>query len=470
MSGNEITLQYLDKRAMDFKFLLQFFSPVWAIFLPVGVVLIFLNARFDTQALFIALGLGIISLLCLILTVFLSDKTILLSQSGIKVPLLKVGMFSPNRDEIAWNCIKKAEIKNGKNNAPSKELKGRALILHLDQGEKIKLNLDCLGLEATQQLLLALSLWLPEAAKTEEQMQLKDSLSAPLLSQGDLTFTDIWQAELESRYTTTAFMPLEPGHKLKGGNLEVIKQLAFGGLSAVYLCQLNKLDLIVLKESVVPLNSKESLKTKAAEMFKREASLLVKLDHPQLVKVVDFFTENDRTYLLLGYQEGLNLRQLIREQGPQSESRVIGIAISLIQPLHYLHSLSPPVVHRDISPENIILKEDDTAVLIDFGAANEYLGTATGTMVGKQCYVSPEQFKGKASTESDLYSLGATLYYLLTGSDPTPISVSSPKEVRPEISEALDSIVQRLTSLEIEDRLATADELEQSLVALRSLR
>lgn len=164
------------------------------------------------------------------------------------------------------------------------------------------------------------------------------------------------------------------------------------------------------------------------------------------------------------------MRQLIREQGPQSESRVIEIAISLIQPLHYLHSLSPPVVHRDISPENIILKEDDTAVLIDFGAANEYLGTATGTMVGKQCYVSPEQFKGKASTESDLYSLGATLYYLLTGGDPTPISVSSPKEVRPEISEALDSIVQKLTSLEIEDRLATADELEKSLVALRSLR
>ncbi|MBK9618936.1 MAG: serine/threonine protein kinase [Candidatus Obscuribacter sp.] len=301
-------------------------------------------------------------------------------------------------------------------------------------------------------------------------MQLKDALSAPMLSQGDLTYTDIWQAELESRYTTTAFMPLEPGHKLKGGNLEVLKQLAFGGLSAVYLCQLNKLDLIVLKESVVPLNSKESLKNKAAEMFKREASLLVNLDHPQLVKVVDFFTENDRTYLLLGYQEGLNLRQLIREQGPQSESRVIEIALSLVQPLNYLHSLSPPVVHRDISPENIILKEDDTAVLIDFGAANEYLGTATGTMVGKQCYVSPEQFKGKASTESDLYSLGATLYYLLTGSDPTPISVSSPKEARPEISEKLDSIVQSLTALEIEDRITTAHELEELLVALRLLR
>lgn len=470
MSGNEITLQYDDKRAMDFKFLLQFFSPVWAVFLPVVLVLIFLSRGLEPPTSFVALGLGLVSLLCLIATVILSDKTILLSQSGIKVPLLKVGVFSPNRDEIAWNSIKLAEIENKKNKAPSNELKGRTLILHLDNGEKIKLNLICLGLEATQQLLLALSLWLPEAARTPELMQLKDTLSAPMLSQGDLTYTDIWQAELESRYTTTAFMPLEPGHKLKGGNLEVLKQLAFGGLSAVYLCQLNKLDLIVLKESVVPLNSKESLKNKAAEMFKREASLLVKLDHPQLVKVVDFFTENDRTYLLLGYQEGLNLRQLIREQGPQSESRVIEIAISLIQPLNYLHSLSPPVVHRDISPENIILKEDDTAVLIDFGAASEYLGTATGTMVGKQCYVSPEQFKGKASTESDLYSLGATLHYLLTGSDPTPISESSPRAVRPEISEKLDSIIQRLTALEIEERITTAHELAELLVALRLLR
>ncbi|MBP6350206.1 MAG: serine/threonine protein kinase [Candidatus Obscuribacter sp.] len=447
----------------------QFFSPVWAIFVPIAAIFICYFSSLNPQAVFLALGLGLTSILCLIATVFLSDKTILLSQSGIKVPLLKVGVFSPNRDEIAWSSIKKAKIQSAAKITPD-VLKGRTLILELTDGEKIKLNLACLGLEATQQLLLALTLWLPEAARTEELMQLKDALSAPMLSQGDLTYTDIWQAELESRYTTTAFMPLEPGHKLKGGNLEVLKQLAFGGLSAVYLCQLNKLDLIVLKESVVPLNSKESLKNKAAEMFKREASLLVNLDHPQLVKVVDFFTENDRTYLLLGYQEGLNLRQLIREQGPQSENRVIEIAISLIQPLNHLHSLSPPVVHRDISPENIILKEDDTAVLIDFGAANEYLGTATGTMVGKQCYVSPEQFKGKASTESDLYSLGATLYYLLTGSDPTPISVSSPKEVRPEISEKLDSIIQRLTALEIEDRITTAHELEELLVALRLLR
>ncbi len=469
MSCNEITLKYNDKTAAEMKSMFQFFSPVWAIFVPIAAIFICYFSSLNPQAVFLALGLGLTSILCLIATVFLSDKTILLSQSGIKVPLLKVGVFSPNRDEIAWSSIKKAKIQSAAKITPD-VLKGRTLILELTDGEKIKLNLACLGLEATQQLLLALTLWLPEAARTEELMQLKDALSAPMLSQGDLTYTDIWQAELESRYTTTAFMPLEPGHKLKGGNLEVLKQLAFGGLSAVYLCQLNKLDLIVLKESVVPLNSKESLKNKAAEMFKREASLLVNLDHPQLVKVVDFFTENDRTYLLLGYQEGLNLRQLIREQGPQSENRVIEIAISLIQPLNHLHSLSPPVVHRDISPENIILKEDDTAVLIDFGAANEYLGTATGTMVGKQCYVSPEQFKGKASTESDLYSLGATLYYLLTGSDPTPISVSSPKEVRPEISEKLDSIIQRLTALEIEDRITTAHELEELLVALRLLR
>jgi len=469
LSCNEITLKYNDKTAAEMKSMFQFFSPVWAIFVPIAAIFICYFSSLNPQAVFLALGLGLTSILCLIATVFLSDKTILLSQSGIKVPLLKVGVFSPNRDEIAWSSIKKAKIQSAAKITPD-VLKGRTLILELTDGEKTKLNLACLGLEATQQLLLALTLWLPEAARTEELMQLKDALSAPMLSQGDLTYTDIWQAELESRYTTTAFMPLEPGHKLKGGNLEVLKQLAFGGLSAVYLCQLNKLDLIVLKESVVPLNSKESLKNKAAEMFKREASLLVNLDHPQLVKVVDFFTENDRTYLLLGYQEGLNLRQLIREQGPQSESRVIEIAISLIQPLNYLHSLSPPVVHRDISPENIILKEDDTAVLIDFGAANEYLGTATGTMVGKQCYVSPEQFKGKASTESDLYSLGATLYYLLTGSDPTPISVSSPKEVRPEISEKLDSIIQRLTALEIEDRITTAHELEELLVALRLLR
>src|SRR5207237_6197438 len=124
----------------------------------------------------------------------------------------------------------------------------------------------------------------------------------------------------------------------------------------------------------------------------------------------------------------------IRQNGAQKETTVLKWAAEVAEILTYLHKRNPPIIHRDLTPDNLVLKNEGTVHLIDFGAANQFVGTATGTLVGKQAYIAPEQLRGKADLQSDLYSLGGTLHYLLTGKDPIPLMVAHPNEVLPDIS------------------------------------
>lgn len=126
------------------------------------------------------------------------------------------------------------------------------------------------------------------------------------------------------------------------------------------------------------------------------------------------------------------------------------------------------MVHRDLTPDNIILDKNEKLILIDFGAANELIGTATGTMVGKQCYIAPEQFRGKACPQSDLYSLGATLAFLLTGEDPTAmktIDINETYRGKLKIREGLNSLIKTLTALDPQER-GTAKQAGGTLLEL----
>ena len=198
-------------------------------------------------------------------------------------------------------------------------------------------------------------------------------------------------------------------------------------------------------------------------MFEREAKLLAKIDHPGIVKVRDYFIEDARHYLVLDYLNGQDLRQLVLQNGPRRESQVQEMAIQICAVMKYLHAQSPSILHRDLTPDNMVMTNDGSVVIIDFGAANEFIGTATGTLVGKQSYISPEQFRGKACEQSDIYSFGCTLYFLLTGKDPEPLSVSHPKELNEHISDQVNQLVARCTDLEAKNRFSSFEEIEQVL-------
>ncbi len=280
----------------------------------------------------------------------------------------------------------------------------------------------------------------------------------------DDTYTRMWEESLRERFEVTNFVPLMGGQELRGGDLTILMLLACGGMSSVYLARNAAGDRLVIKEMAVPESADDAALKKIHEMFEREALILAKLDHPNIVRVLDQFVENSRDYLVLEFIPGLTLRQQVQMHGAFGEPDVIEITKQLADILSYMHGFTPPIIHRDLTPDNLVIREPDKNItLIDFGAANEFIGSVTGTLIGKQCYIPPEQFRGQAVPQSDYYALGATLHFLLTGQDPEPISPSHPKDLIPVVSSKLDNIVSRLTAAEPENRIQSSDELLQLL-------
>jgi serine/threonine protein kinase len=283
-----------------------------------------------------------------------------------------------------------------------------------------------------------------------------------------ISFTTIWEEEMQQHFTTTNFVPLDRGRVLMNGRFKIVSQLTAGGLSAIYLAEKTDKRTVVIKEAVVPPYADEQTTAKAKELFDREARLLVKLDHPRIAKVFDHFVENSRDYLVIEYIPGQSLRQLVTRDGAQDEDLVLDWALEITDILHYLHTQQPPIIHRDVSPDNLLLREDGTLFMIDFGAANEFVGTATGTLIGKQSYIAPEQFRGKAQLVSDIYALGGTLHFLLTGEEPEALSVSHPAKLRGSLSNEVDDLVARCTALDGAARPQSAKDLHDLLEKVKS--
>lgn len=283
------------------------------------------------------------------------------------------------------------------------------------------------------------------------------------------SFTNLWNEEFSTRYSPTLFVPLTQGDQLRNGSIKISELVACGGSAAIYSAQTSSGEQIIVKEAVIPKNSPEALRLKAVELFNREALLLSKLDHPHIAKVFDHFVENEHHYEVLEYIDGLDLRRFVKERGPQPEDFVLNWAEQICEILVYLHSQDPPVIHRDLTPDNLVLRVDGQLVLIDFGAANAFVGTATGTMVGKQSYMPPEQLRGKSVPQSDIYSLGGTCYFLLTGKDPTPLEESQVSEDS-GLPTNLNPFLARCTAAEISQRFASASDVLIEIRRVRQLR
>lgn len=349
------------------------------------------------------------------------------------------------------------QIASGQSPA-QKKLQSKTLIVYRESGGPIKLKLSYFDPSELEQMILAIELW-SKNFEVDGLEDLKNDLKVITSGGSELSYTDMWEDELRRRFCPTSFVPLEPNRTLKQGSLKVIRHLALGGLAAVYLCDYGEKNLVVLKEAVIPEDAVESVKQKAREMFEREARLLMKLDHPGIVKVLDYFVEDGRHYLMLEYLNGQDLRQFVRQHGPQKEDTVVDWAIQIANIMKHLHEQDPPVIHRDLTPDNLVVTKDGSIVVIDFGAANEFIGTATGTLVGKQSYIAPEQFRGHAIIESDIYAFGCTLYFMLTGEEPEALSTSRPRTIKDDLSVEIDELVGSCTEMEPEDRYRTAAQL-----------
>lgn len=315
----------------------------------------------------------------------------------------------------------------------------------------------------------------------EERQMLRDSIAAStsgldsraalagMLRIGrkdDVPFTRLWcQALADSRPRKQQDL-LQPGHTLQTDRFEIISLIGGGGQGTVYAATMKDLgqtEMIVLKEYVLPDVVHHEEHKNACEQFEKEIRLLSKVEHENVIKLLDAFVEDHRAYLVLEHFPGVSLRQHVDEKGPFSETQVRELAVKMCDILDHLHNLEPLIMHLDFSPENILYGEDGSIKLIDFNISVEEHSLRTRTVMGKQRYMAPEQYRGKPSPASDIYSLGATLYFLLTAREPEPISVARPAKVR-DIDADLDDIVAGATALEENERFASARQMKERLL------
>ena len=267
--------------------------------------------------------------------------------------------------------------------------------------------------------------------------------------------------------------PLEPGVVLQQ-RYRIVRLLGGGGMGMVYLAHDQRLSNrpCAIKEMVDHFIDPQQ-RLQANEYFAREADTLAQLKHTAIPSISDRFDHQNRHYLVMEYVEGRNLEEeLAQRGGPLPEGLVIDIARQLSDVLGYLHGLQPPIVYRDLKPSNVMLTGNGRVVLVDFGIARLFKAQRKGTMIGTLGFAPPEQYQGVADPRSDLYSLGATLHFILTGRDPEkfpPFSFPPVRELRPAVSTNLAGAIDRALAYEMVNRPATIQEFRDMLLYGRGL-
>jgi hypothetical protein len=192
------------------------------------------------------------------------------------------------------------------------------------------------------------------------------------------------------------------------------------------------------------------------------------LRHPAIPAISDRFDQANRHYLVMEYVEGRNLEEEMAALGhPLDEGVVIDIARQLCEVLNYLHAFTPPIVYRDMKPSNVMLTPRSKAMLIDFGIARLFKVASKGTMIGTLGFAPPEQYQGQVDPRSDIYSLGATMHYVLTGRDPEkfpPFSFPPVGSLRAGVSANLAGAVDRALSYKVEGRPQSVSEFRDMLL------
>lgn len=252
------------------------------------------------------------------------------------------------------------------------------------------------------------------------------------------------------------------------GKYEVLSLVGQGGMSRVWLARDRRLNkLWAVKE--IGRTARDANNEVVVQSLITEANLMKRLDHPMLPRVVDIIEDGKTIFVVMDYVEGTSLKQAMRAAGrPMAERDVIGWGIQLCEVLEYLHSRTPPIIYRDMKPANIMLREDGTVRLIDFGIAREYKEgkTSDTKILGTRGYAAPEQFSHEAQTDArtDIYSLGVTLYVLVTGHAASKEAYWRPiRQIDPRLSEGLEHIIAKATQANPDDRYQTAADMRYDL-------
>jgi predicted Ser/Thr protein kinase len=258
-------------------------------------------------------------------------------------------------------------------------------------------------------------------------------------------------------------------------------RIGTGGMSSVYRATDETLERPV---AIKLMNREIATDSDQLERFRREARAVAQLSHPHIVGVIDYGEDQGRPYIVLEYVEGETLKERIRRNGELDVSEAVAYAIEIARALGCAHARH--IVHRDVKPQNVLIDEEGSAKVTDFGIARSLDDdglTADGRVLGTTDYVSPEQALGHDVTgQSDLYSLGIVLYEMLTGSVPfrgenqVAVAMKHVREelpdvqlLRPEVSASLAAVIDRATAKDLHERYRSDEELIADLEEVLAL-
>ncbi len=256
---------------------------------------------------------------------------------------------------------------------------------------------------------------------------------------------------------------------------QIQRLLGQGGFGAVYQAMdLNLQRVVAVKENL-------DASVAAQRQFQREAQMLAPIRHQHLPQILDYFIEtNGWQYLVMEFVAGSTLRQLVQQNGALAEVQALVWANQILDALNELHSNNPPIIHRDIKPDNIIITPRGNAMLVDFGiakAAHPGMPTTTGARAVSPSFSPPEQY-GNAPTDarSDMYAFGATLYYVLTGIEPpesiqriiTNTPLIPPRQYNARISQHVENTIVKAMEINPAQRHQTSSQVSQALTQPRA--
>lgn len=277
--------------------------------------------------------------------------------------------------------------------------------------------------------------------------------------------------------------PVKTGDALRGRYI-INKVIGRGGMGSIYLAMDNRLSgrVCAIKEVYQGSDLPDDLQAQSREQFYREASVLARLDHPNLPKVSDFFSEDERDFLVMDFVPGDDLKSLMDSARKNSQflpvADVLEWAVQLSDALEYLHSQDPPVIHRDLKPSNLKLTPNGLIKLVDFGLVKQMApDEVTVTVIqgrGTASYTPLEQYggdTGHTDRRSDIYSFGATLYHLLTNKPPAEAkqrflqanALVPPSQINPHVSATMEAAILWAMELHPNDRPAHVNAFRQAL-------
>ncbi len=248
--------------------------------------------------------------------------------------------------------------------------------------------------------------------------------------------------------------------KVLKGKYRIEEKIGSGGMGSVYLCKNLELGNYWAAKFIAKTEEKQLL---------AEEEILKKLNHISLPKIVDVIYDETGTFIIESYIEGTSLKDLLELVGKIDERTVVNWAVQLCEVLNYLHSMKPyPIIYRDLKPSNIIVTEDSRIVLIDFGISVEH--TKEPSIVAlSAAYAAPEQFKGVSDHRSDIYSLGVTMYQLLTG-QLLKGKDTAVKSINKQLTDELNEIVKKCLEKDPKDRYQSVDEIRSELNKLLNIK